>query len=130
MSTERPSLDRDRQAELLALAGELQPELHRYCARLMGSVIDGEDVVQDTLVRAVVALQDLEVKGLEEIRGLEEMRKLKTTEAQAHAVIITCALLLEKLSRSKFVHKWVDFSIEMRLMVNMEFGDMILVISG
>ena len=60
MSTERPSLNRDRQAELLALAGELQPELHRYCARLMGSVIDGEDVVQDTLVRAVVALQDLE----------------------------------------------------------------------
>jgi RNA polymerase sigma factor (sigma-70 family) len=60
VSTERPSLDRDRQAELLALAGELQPELHRYCARLMGSVIDGEDVVQDTLVRAVVALQDLE----------------------------------------------------------------------
>ena len=31
------------------LAGELRPELHRYCARLMGSVIDGEDVVQDTL---------------------------------------------------------------------------------
>jgi RNA polymerase sigma factor (sigma-70 family) len=60
VSTERPSLSRDRQAELLALAGELQPELHRYCARLMGSVIDGEDVVQDTLVRAVVALQDLE----------------------------------------------------------------------
>ena len=26
----------------------------------MGSVIDGEDVVQDTLVRAFVALQDLE----------------------------------------------------------------------
>ena len=38
-----------RQAQLLALAGELRPELHRYCARLMGSVIDGEDVVQDTL---------------------------------------------------------------------------------
>jgi RNA polymerase sigma factor (sigma-70 family) len=53
-------LDRDRRAELLALAGELRPELHRYCARLMGSVIDGEDVVQDTLVRAFVALQDLE----------------------------------------------------------------------
>ena len=33
-----------RHAELLALAGELRPELHRYCARLMGSVIDGEDV--------------------------------------------------------------------------------------
>jgi hypothetical protein len=30
-----------------------------YCARLMGSVIEGEDVVQDTLARAFVALQDL-----------------------------------------------------------------------
>jgi RNA polymerase sigma factor (sigma-70 family) len=32
----------------------------------MGSVIDGEDVVQDTLVRAFVALQDFEPKDLEE----------------------------------------------------------------
>jgi RNA polymerase sigma-70 factor (ECF subfamily) len=53
-------MDHDRQEELLALAGELRPDLHRYCARLMGSVIDGEDVVQDTLIRAFVALQDLE----------------------------------------------------------------------
>jgi RNA polymerase sigma factor (sigma-70 family) len=59
-------LDRDRRAELLALAGELRPELHRYCARLMGSVIDGEDVVQDTLVRAFVALQDMEKQDQEE----------------------------------------------------------------
>jgi RNA polymerase sigma factor (sigma-70 family) len=50
----------DRQAELLALAGELRPELHRYCARLMGSVIDGEDVVQDTIVRALAALGELD----------------------------------------------------------------------
>ncbi|MDX6548699.1 MAG: hypothetical protein QOG33_2249, partial [Gaiellales bacterium] len=60
MSAERPSAEHDRLARLLAQAGELRPELHRYCARLMGSVIDGEDVVQDTLVRAFVALQDLE----------------------------------------------------------------------
>ena len=60
MSTGRHSLNRDRRPELLALAGELRPDLHRYCARLMGSVIDGEDVVQDTLIRAFVALQDLE----------------------------------------------------------------------
>jgi len=60
LSAAQPSLYRDRRAELLALADELRPELHRYCARLMGSVIDGEDVVQDTLVRAFVALQDLE----------------------------------------------------------------------
>jgi RNA polymerase sigma factor (sigma-70 family) len=50
----------DRQARLVALAADVRPELHRYCARLMGSVIEGEDVVQDTLLRALVALQDLE----------------------------------------------------------------------
>jgi RNA polymerase sigma factor (sigma-70 family) len=66
LSAGRPSLNPDRQAKLLALAGELRPELHRYCARLMGSVIDGEDVVQDTLVRAFAALQDFESKDLEE----------------------------------------------------------------
>jgi RNA polymerase sigma factor (sigma-70 family) len=53
-------MNQDHGEKLLALAGELRPDLHRYCARLMGSVIDGEDVVQDTLVRAFVALQDLE----------------------------------------------------------------------
>jgi len=46
-----------RHAELLALANELRPELHRFCARLMGSVIEGEDVVQDTLTRAFLALE-------------------------------------------------------------------------
>ena len=49
-----------RQEQLLALASGLRPELHRYCARLMGSVIDGEDVVQDTFARALAALDELE----------------------------------------------------------------------
>ena len=48
-----------RQAELSALIGELRPDLHRYCARLMGSAIEGEDVVQDTVVRALEAIPDL-----------------------------------------------------------------------
>jgi RNA polymerase sigma factor (sigma-70 family) len=60
LSTGSPLSSHDRQARLVALAAEVRPELHRYCARLMGSVIDGEDVVQDTLLRALVALQDLE----------------------------------------------------------------------
>jgi RNA polymerase sigma-70 factor (ECF subfamily) len=66
LSARHPSPNGDRRAELLTLADALRPELHRYCARLMGSVIDGEDVVQDTLVRAFVALQDLELQDLEE----------------------------------------------------------------
>ena len=50
----------DRRTELLALTGEMRGELHRYCARLMGSVIDGEDVVQDALARALAALGEIE----------------------------------------------------------------------
>jgi RNA polymerase sigma-70 factor, ECF subfamily len=30
----------------------LRPSLHRYCARMTGSVMDGEDVVQDALIEA------------------------------------------------------------------------------
>ncbi|HLX13839.1 MAG TPA: sigma-70 family RNA polymerase sigma factor [Bradyrhizobium sp.] len=60
MSAAHSSPAHDGQTQLLALASELRPELHRYCARLMGSVIDGEDVVQDTFAKAVVALQELE----------------------------------------------------------------------
>ncbi|AYG64935.1 MULTISPECIES: sigma-70 family RNA polymerase sigma factor [unclassified Rhizobium] len=36
--------------------GELRPKLHRYCARMTGSVIDGEDVVQEALMKAIKAL--------------------------------------------------------------------------
>src|SRR5437867_5793733 len=31
---------------------QLRPRLHRYCSRMTGSVIDGEDVVQDALFEA------------------------------------------------------------------------------
>ena len=37
-------------------ADELRPKLYRYCARMTGSVVDGEDVVQDALMKALVAL--------------------------------------------------------------------------
>jgi RNA polymerase sigma-70 factor (ECF subfamily) len=37
------------------LLAELRPKLHRYCARMTGSVIDGEDVVQEALVKALEA---------------------------------------------------------------------------
>jgi RNA polymerase sigma-70 factor (ECF subfamily) len=44
----------------LELVAELRPELHRYCARMVGSIADGEDVVQDTLARAYYALPEME----------------------------------------------------------------------
>jgi RNA polymerase sigma-70 factor (ECF subfamily) len=33
----------------------MRPKLHRHCARMVGSVIDGEDVLQDALIKAVEA---------------------------------------------------------------------------
>ena len=37
------------------LAVEMRPQLHRYCARMTGSVIDGEDVLQEALLKAIEA---------------------------------------------------------------------------
>lgn len=47
---------RDR---FMDLVDALRPELHRYCARMTGSVFDGEDVVQDTLAKAYYALSQM-----------------------------------------------------------------------
>jgi RNA polymerase sigma factor (sigma-70 family) len=46
-----PGLGAARQ-RFLELVDEIRPELHRYCARMIGSVADGEDIVQDALARA------------------------------------------------------------------------------
>ena len=53
-----PQLQRARR-DFLALVSKLRPDLHRYCARMVGSVIDGEDVVQDTLARGYYELSAL-----------------------------------------------------------------------
>lgn len=42
--------------QFLALVAALRPDLHRYCARLVGSAIDGEDVVQEALAKAFYAI--------------------------------------------------------------------------
>lgn len=50
----------DARARFERLVREIRPELHRYCARMTGSVVDGEDIVQDTLARAYFALGELD----------------------------------------------------------------------
>src|SRR6202035_3361509 len=42
--------------DLERVLGELRPKLHRYCARMTGSAVDGEDVVQDAMIKAFNAL--------------------------------------------------------------------------
>jgi RNA polymerase sigma-70 factor (ECF subfamily) len=58
MSDPRQSLPGDlanARERFFALLADLRPELHRYCARLTGSIIDGEDIVQDSLAKAFYA---------------------------------------------------------------------------
>jgi RNA polymerase sigma factor (sigma-70 family) len=45
----------------------LRPRLHRYCARMTGSAVDGEDVLQDTLVKALRARA--EGAGVDNLEG-------------------------------------------------------------
>jgi RNA polymerase sigma-70 factor (ECF subfamily) len=37
------------------LLGELRPKLHRYCARMCGSAVDGEDIAQESILSAIGA---------------------------------------------------------------------------
>jgi len=45
----------ESQRDLSELMATMRPRLHRYCARMVGSAFDGEDVVQDALARAALA---------------------------------------------------------------------------
>src|SRR5262249_11044285 len=46
--------------QFLATVHALRPRLHRFCARMSGSPLDGEDLVQETLAQAYYALPRLE----------------------------------------------------------------------
>ena len=45
-----------RYLAFLETISQIRPQLHRYCARMTGSITDGEDVVQDALFRAYRSL--------------------------------------------------------------------------
>src|SRR5438128_12601423 len=66
-----------RYLAFLETISQLRPRLHRYCSRMTGSVLDGEDVVQERLVltlppkeRACVLLKEVFEYSLEEIAEL------------------------------------------------------------
>src|SRR5258705_11012696 len=55
--TDNPDSDREgpfeaRYVAFVETIATLRPSLHRYCARMTGAVMDGEDVVQETLFEA------------------------------------------------------------------------------
>lgn len=50
----------DARPQIERLLGELRPRLHRFCARMTGSVIDGEDIVQEVMLKALGSLSKTE----------------------------------------------------------------------
>jgi RNA polymerase sigma factor (sigma-70 family) len=121
--------ERDPRAELLALTAELRPELHRYCARLMGSVIDGEDVVQDTMARALAALDEIadmpqlrpwlfriaHNRALDLLRS-RAIRKAEPIEAAADIADQASADPMETLMRQEAIETAVSRFAELPLM--------------
>lgn len=52
-----------RYAAFLATVTHLRAELHRYCTRMTGSVLDGEDVMQESLFEAYRKIEMLDDPG-------------------------------------------------------------------
>src|SRR6267143_2464073 len=51
-----------RYLAFLETVSNLRPRLHQYCSRMVGSVLDGEDVVQDALFQAYRKLETFDDK--------------------------------------------------------------------
>ena len=85
--TPLPQLQQARK-DFLALVAALRPDLHRYCSRMVGSVIDGEDVVQETLARGYYELSALQnppalrswLFRIAHNRALDHLRKRRPME--------------------------------------------------
>jgi len=81
--------DTQARKDFLALAATLRPDLHRYCSRMVGSVIDGEDVVQEALERGYYEISALQnppalrswLFKIAHNRALDHLRKRRPTES-------------------------------------------------
>ena len=66
MTESTPPHPEEARARLDEIAQRIRPQLHRYCARMTGSIVDGEDVVQETLAKAYDSLTSTsEITNLE-----------------------------------------------------------------
>lgn len=125
MSSERAAAS-PTEAEFLARVGKLRPELHRYCARLTGSSIDGEDVVQDALTKAFVAIGTLDAlpslrpwlfriahnRALDLIRS-RSIRAVEPLEAAADTIDEQALDPLEALMRKEAINTAVSYFVEL-----------------
>ena len=82
-----------------ALALDIRPELHRYCARMLGSLVEAEDVVQDALAKAYAALPTTKVMNMRawlfRIAHNTAIDQLRRSERQALAYLDEHTLVAE-----------------------------------
>ncbi len=86
-----------RGPELVELMAQMRPRLHRYCARMVGSAFDGEDVVQDALMRVLAYDGDVEhperwLTRIAHNAALDHLRRkrraaLRHAEAEMEAIV-------------------------------------------
>ena len=94
----------------------LRPSLHRYCSRMTGSVLDGEDVVQEALFQAYRKLDTLTdasaarswIYRIATNTAIAAVDRLK--EAGARSIRMTC-LLASPEGLSKFQGHHADVPI-------------------
>src|SRR5271170_7762570 len=53
---EDPGLFEPRRLAFIESIADLRPRMHRYCARMTGSALDGEDVMQEAIFEAYLKL--------------------------------------------------------------------------
>src|SRR3954469_11648890 len=85
-------------AEFEAFIQDIRPELHRYCARMIGSVVDAEDVVQDALAKAYASLPTTSVANMRawlfriaHNKAIDYLRRSKSQSIQhldEHALLV------------------------------------------
>jgi RNA polymerase sigma factor (sigma-70 family) len=105
-----------RERFLDVVAG-VRSDLHRFCARMTGSVADGEDIVQETLTRAYASLAQLEKvtqlrswlfriahnQAIDHMRGYEQRMRAPLAAVSPAAEIDDAIAADDRLARDEAV---------------------------
>jgi RNA polymerase sigma-70 factor, ECF subfamily len=97
----------DLRDQFECLVGELRPKLHRYCARMTGSAVDGEDIVQDAMIKAFTALPSVGVVDNPEgwLFRIAHNTALDFLRRRARAPMMEHEEALERLAASDSYHR-------------------------
>jgi RNA polymerase sigma-70 factor (ECF subfamily) len=109
-----------RYAAFLGTISELRPQLHRYCSRMTGSVLDGEDVVQEALFEAYRKLDQFDetrslspwIFRIAHNRCVDFLRRRRSRDA-AEANLASAESVLAANSGSIFVRPAIEHLVSL-----------------